>query len=291
MTALQIPTLVYPQNNSVAVPLSVTLRWRTIPGATAYHVQLGTDSTFVTGITKNDSTIADTVRTINGLTGSTRYYWRVRARNSVEGSEFSPVFAFRTTGQLPSQVVLAGPANGVSTRSDSVVCGWRHGESGVDRYWFEISADSLFQFKIVDSLLVDTSKVVRQLLVNRTYWWKVRAGNIDGWGPFSETRTFVASLTGVAGRAGVPTDFVLRQNYPNPFNPSTTISFILPRAMDVRLEVFTLVGQHVATLVDGEREAGVYSVSFAPGAIASGLYLYRLSTEGMVLSRKMMVLK
>ncbi len=291
LTALQTPAQVFPQNSSVAIPTNVTLRWSPVPGALHYHIQLGTDSTFVTGITKNDSTIVDTSRTVNGLAASTWYYWRIRARNGVEGSEFSSVATFRTSGQLPSPVVLAGPANGVATRGDTVVCIWRHSEPGVVRYWFEISPDSLFHFSVVDSLVADTSKVVRQLLPDATHWWRVRAWNSDGWGPFSETRTFVTSLTGVDDQNDVPTDFVLRQNYPNPFNPSTTISFTLPRAANIRLEVFSLVGQHVATLFEGWREAGVYAVTFTPGAIASGLYLYRLSAEGTVITRKMMVLK
>lgn len=83
----------------------------------------------------------------------------------------------------------------------------------------------------------------------------------------------------------------LEQNYPNPFNPATTIRYSLPETADVRLEVFNLLGQRVATLVNGSVDAGVHTVSFDASALSSGVYLYRLQTSGMVLTRKMLLVK
>ena len=95
----------------------------------------------------------------------------------------------------------------------------------------------------------------------------------------------------------LPHEFELMQNVPNPFNPATTIQFALPLPSKVRLEVFTLLGQEVAKLVDGDLDAGVHYVQWSP-SVASGLYFYRLdaySTNGerrhFTQTRKMMVLK
>jgi len=77
---------------------------------------------------------------------------------------------------------------------------------------------------------------------------------------------------------GIPGEFELMQNYPNPFNPSTTIPYQLPTRSLVRLEVFDLFGQQVATLVNGEKEAGYHRTSWVPG-LASGTYFYRLRVE------------
>ena len=77
---------------------------------------------------------------------------------------------------------------------------------------------------------------------------------------------------------GIPEEFELMQNYPNPFNPSTTIPYRLPTKSVVRLEVFDVNGQLVATLVNGEREAGYHRTSWVPG-LASGTYFYRLRVE------------
>ena len=96
--------------------------------------------------------------------------------------------------------------------------------------------------------------------------------------------------------AEVPEAFSLEQNYPNPFNSSTVIPFSLPRAGDVTVEVFNLAGQKVATLVDGFREAGSYSLSWDGRgedgrSLASGVYLYRLRARDRVYARQLLLLK
>jgi len=88
-----------------------------------------------------------------------------------------------------------------------------------------------------------------------------------------------------------PSDFKLEQNYPNPFNPSTTISFTLPQASNVKLIVTNILGQKVGTLIDGRMEAGQYSKSFNAANLPSGIYLYRLETGSQIATRKMMLMK
>ena len=93
----------------------------------------------------------------------------------------------------------------------------------------------------------------------------------------------------------VPERFELGANYPNPFNPSTIIPYQLPAPMHVRLEVFNVLGQRIATLVDGARPAGSHTASWeatdAGGrAVAAGVYLYRLSGGGAHLIRRMVLI-
>jgi len=76
-----------------------------------------------------------------------------------------------------------------------------------------------------------------------------------------------------------PDNFVLEQNYPNPFNPVTTITFSLRQRDVVTLKVFDALGQEIATLVDGERTAGVHAISFDAKSFSSGVYFYRLQTS------------
>ena len=89
----------------------------------------------------------------------------------------------------------------------------------------------------------------------------------------------------------LPSAFALGQNYPNPFNPSTTIQFALPSESDVRLDVFNIAGQHVATLADGQRQAGVYEVTFDASGLASGLYLYRLTAGSFSETKQLTLIK
>ena len=97
---------------------------------------------------------------------------------------------------------------------------------------------------------------------------------------------------GTAAEAGdLPGRFVLEQNYPNPFNPSTTISYTLGERARVTLTVFNVLGQHVATLVDGVQSAGSHRVTFSGDDLNSGVYLYRLDAGDQVETRQMLLMK
>lgn len=89
----------------------------------------------------------------------------------------------------------------------------------------------------------------------------------------------------------LPSRFSLSQNYPNPFNPTTEISYSVPVAGHVRLDVFNVAGQRVATLVDADQATGVHTVQWDAGQFASGLYLYRMSAGEFVETKKMLLLK
>ncbi len=95
--------------------------------------------------------------------------------------------------------------------------------------------------------------------------------------------------------SALPQQFTLGQNYPNPFNPSTVIPYQLASAAHVRLEIFNVLGQRLATLVDGVRPAGSHTAQWdatdaAGQAVGAGVYIYRLSSEGQVQSRRMVLI-
>ncbi|KAB2926011.1 MAG: T9SS type A sorting domain-containing protein [Bacteroidetes bacterium] len=109
------------------------------------------------------------------------------------------------------------------------------------------------------------------------------------------TRTAYQFKFGIAPNAvrgdAAPFSFELRQNYPNPFNPATVISFELSRSGPVRLVVVNALGQLVATLVDGHREAGRHNETFTAAALPTGVYFYTLSTSAGTITKKMMLVK
>ncbi len=88
-----------------------------------------------------------------------------------------------------------------------------------------------------------------------------------------------------------PTTFSLYQNYPNPFNPNTTIKFDLAKDGHVSLKIYDVLGNQVADLIEEEKTAGKYSVSFSAGHLSSGVYFYRLVTPTFTDTKKMMLLK
>jgi Big-like domain-containing protein len=106
----------------------------------------------------------------------------------------------------------------------------------------------------------------------------------------------IGSVTDASGDQGSPSHFELAQNRPNPFNPATTIQFQLPRQGRVRLDIYDTAGRLRGTLVDGVLPAGPHEVRWlgqdALGhAVPSGVYWYRLESNGLSLARRMVLLR
>ncbi len=98
-------------------------------------------------------------------------------------------------------------------------------------------------------------------------------------------------VTSVKSSSAAPAAYSLSQNYPNPFNPTTTIQFSLEKASNVKLTVFNILGQKVATLVNGIMQAGPQSVVFDASTMASGVYYYTLHAGSFTKTAKMMLIK
>jgi len=125
--------------------------------------------------------------------------------------------------------------------------------------------------------------IMQDLQVATKYTWSVSV--TDGFNTaVSSTVSFRSSDEVLAvdeyGRR-IPTEYALHQNYPNPFNPTTVIQLDLPRQSVVTLKVYNLLGQEVATLIDGSSmSAGVKDLTFNAASIPSGVYLYRVTADG-----------
>ncbi|MBI3005476.1 MAG: T9SS type A sorting domain-containing protein [Ignavibacteriales bacterium] len=89
----------------------------------------------------------------------------------------------------------------------------------------------------------------------------------------------------------VPTAFALEQNYPNPFNPSTRIKFQVPSSRFVGLKIYNLLGQEVASLVNEEMKPGSYEVTWDATGFPSGVYFYRLTTDGFLETKKLVLIR
>jgi hypothetical protein len=102
---------------------------------------------------------------------------------------------------------------------------------------------------------------------------------------------WLPGLTDVKDESKVPESFNISQNYPNPFNPTTTIRYLIPEQTKVSLKVYDILGNEVTTLVNEEKERGVYSVNFDAWGFASGIYFFRLQAGSFVETKKMILLK
>lgn len=126
-----------------------------------------------------------------------------------------------------------------------------------------------------------------------TYFYDLAADNNDylfavGGGVF---RTVGPTVSVEQSLSTIPAFSRLEQNYPNPFNAETQITFELAGRSQVRLEVFNILGEKVATLADGMMDAGQHRVSFNGNSTASGIYLVRMSVNGSISMRKMVLIR
>ncbi len=116
-----------------------------------------------------------------------------------------------------------------------------------------------------------------------------RLEEVDNSGVLTYSDPVTPTVTSV--KMGNAVACELFQNYPNPFNPTTTIRYDVARTSAVRLSVFDVLGREVQTLVNETKQPGRYEALFDGKDLASGIYLYRLQTEGLVQTRKLMLVK
>jgi hypothetical protein len=117
-------------------------------------------------------------------------------------------------------------------------------------------------------------------------WISTRLTWLDANMPGKDIQT-----TGVQGTVAIPKDFVLFQNYPNPFNPTTVINYYLPVASHAVVKVYDVLGREVATLVNEQKSAGSYQVTFDAHLLTSGVYFYSLQAGSFAETKKLILIK
>ena len=321
--AATVPTLITPANNATNQPVAFTSNWSkaidqtykphgltVVPvgqgttvqnknifepmspdAVTNYWYELYTDTT-TTAIIK-DSTLTDTTRAISGLLNNTNYWWRVKGKNDVGWGAFSGYFKFTTVVAVPPAPTNIFPANNSTGIDPMTLIDWS-ASAGATQYKIQLSNDSTFATVLVDTTVsVDSVRFVSGRLPNNTrIFWHVRAQNVGGNSSYSAVWNFTTSPVGIVVCPGaVPNVFKLYQAYPNPFNPTTTIRLDLPLSGAVKLEVFNMLGQVVATLINGNMEAGAYSVTWNAANFSSGVYFYRINAGKFTDIHKMVLIK
>lgn len=305
-----IPMLISPVNSIVTSDTVVEFVWHsTVKEGIHYTLQCAQDS-FFTQLVINTLELTDTT-IIDSFTDNLNFYWHVEAIDLADnhsGYQARP-FHFTIDTQPPilkettvwPDTSFAGPFPIMSTITDSSgisSCSLYY-KTSLDTNWRSISMDTTgipHQY---------SAEIPEQEQSDTKIYYYLKAE--DGASPFNTSTdpptapdsvySFVAKFTGVGEikEAFLPKSFSLFQNYPNPFNPVTEIRYALPKDCRVRLEVYNVVSQKVATLVDGEEKAGYKTVRWDAGSLSSGIYFCRLEVIGDGLkvkkTRKMVLLK
>jgi hypothetical protein len=167
-------SLVAPANNSTNITTSVTLRWNPTPYADSFHLQVDTDSLFATPILINLYGITDTSYTVNGLSQSTKYYWRVKSVNVDFGEEtWSSARSFTPTPLSTPSVISPNNSTGVTT---SPQFHWSS-VSGATSYNLRLATDSAMTQNVSAYSSTNTYRTVYDLWESTDYWWQVLATN------------------------------------------------------------------------------------------------------------------
>ena len=151
-----------------------------------------------------------------------------------------------------------------------------------------INAQSIVTIEIGASILIDSGA-------------DICADSINSVGSLIVNGTVCGNPTSIDSKDDntVPKEYALNQNYPNPFNPSTKIRYSIPnviasetkQSVNVTLKVYDVLGNEVATLVNEEKETGVYTINLDASQLASGVYFYRLLAGSFVETKKMILLR
>jgi hypothetical protein len=164
--------------------------------------------------------------------------------------------------------------------------------------WITLRATNVSK---ADSVLFATNISARKAFYNYTFFKEDRSLGVHN--PKYAINVLLRTLSSFAGTGGVSQDdinkpaiFALSPNYPNPFNPSTKINFSIPKDGNVKINIYSINGQLVATLIDNYIMNGNYTVTWdgrtnSGAAAASGIYFYQLRSANYVMTKKMSLIK
>ncbi len=192
LPAPSVPTLSSPANLATNVAIAPTLSWTAATAAGTYNLEYSTSSTFASGIVAA-SGITTTSRAISGLANSTTYYWRVSATNTTGTSAWSAVSSFTTVAPLaaPTATTLRSPAANATNVSRTPALSW-NAATRATTYEVQVSTSNTFATITFGrtGLTARNVTVSPQLGSRVVYYWRVRAANASGPGPWSDVRSF-----------------------------------------------------------------------------------------------------
>jgi hypothetical protein len=213
---------------------------------------------------------------------------------------FNNIFWSDTASADPEIVAIGATA---SVQYCNVQGGWATGTGNINLDPAFVAGDTLFHLRPISPCI---GRGADSIMVGGV-WYRAPSWDFDGHQrhmpvghqpPDIGAQEEMVTVDVPSEEPGIPTQFALDQNYPNPFNPSTKIGYTVAgtghEALGtswVKLTVYDMLGREVAVLVNQKEAPGRYEVRFNASALASGVYLYRLTAGAFVQTRKMVVVK
>ncbi len=249
------PILSLPGNDAMDLTSPVQLVWQPTLGATAYRVQLSLTADFATRVVDTTG-VQSTFYILPQLLTSERYYWRISALNIAGESSWSETRTFRTVVVTPGKPELLVPDNDLGNAKTPVLLDWSNVQ-GATSYTLQVSRDSSFETNVFLSDGQAASEfILTTLLPQTTYFWRVRARNLAGFGDWSEIRSFT-TVVQVPDQVTLVSPSSQKINTPIPvllqWNPS-------PRSEGYRIQFSDIPDLNSAVLADISVTNTFYSV-------------------------------
>ena len=218
------------------------------------------------------------------------YYWRVLSNNNTDSvggyAGYSSPFTFTT--------LVNGPKNfNVETTSYANFLEWENNTSNADSVIIERKGGSdTLNYKVIATVSGVTNSFVDKNpdainVVSNLYTYRIKSVNRNVASNYTYSSGINWDAPIYTGNGYKPKTYSLEHNYPNPFNPSTYIVYDIPTDGLVVLKVYDVLGREVKTLVNEYKKAGRYKVRFSGKNLASGIYIYNLTSRDFSQTRKM----
>lgn len=295
------PILLSPPNDSINISLTPTLDWDSLSTASTYRVQVSLDPNFNTTII-NSGGLTYSYYNVQGgfLTNNKKYYWRINATNGAGTGPWSNTWNFTTVINSPvAAPILISPPNGSTLLPLTPTLDWNDVFNSTT-YKVNISSDSNFNIIKVDTNIIISQVTIAPGKLDPTtkYYWRARAGNVGGYGPWSVTWNFTTGLSGINSISSIiPKEFKLYNSYPNPFNPVTHIKFDIPKPKNntksiyVTINIIDITGKYISKVLNEYIFPGQYELMWDASNFSSGIYFVVLQTEENLASGKLLLIK
>ncbi len=284
--SLTVPDLLNPSNGADHQPVNkVTLIWDKVFDANKYHLMISNTKDFKTNLI-NITDYPDTSYIFTGLNYGTLYYWKIQAIkdiNDTSYSSWSPTWSFSSVVQIPTNPpVLLKPTDKLDASPINVSFEWNE-VARAETYELQIGTDEqLTKLELNDTLVITNNRYLSGLNNMTTYYWRVRAENYSGKGPWSATNSFTTIINSV--------DDQIIEKYnayisPNPTFGDAVLNFNLKDYSRVRISLYTSDGSIIRDLSNSAHDAGLQQINLDTKSLSSGYYFVKLNigNESMIL--------
>jgi len=181
----------------------------------------------------------------------------------------------------------------ISVAQNNVHLAWQDNTTGNYEIYYDRSTDGGINWEQISQLTNDTAESLRPSIavldsLVHVVWNDKRDSNFEVYYKRNPTGNPVGINT---ISVGIPSAYSLSQNYPNPFNPTTNIKFDITKLSNVKIVVYDVSGREIQTLVNERLQPGTFETTFEGSQLTSGVYFYRMVTEGYSETKKMLLIK